>query len=281
MNNRALTLSVLMALVGVFFIYSFVSSLEDEQRKRFGTEVLVAVAKQDLKEMQTVTEEYLSLEKIPKQFLEPNAIYFEGQSEGDEKVAKSLNEIAGAIALVPIKEGEQLTYSKLVEPSIRTGLSNQVTPGKRAVALPVDNIAGVSKLIKPGDRVDVLATLDLGGGQGNRITKMLLQDVSILSVGQYVTNGVPRIEKIDPQGKVQSKSLAVSFDYDTVTVEVEPREAVELAFVMSSGGSRIVLSLRNSDDSERLVQPVISLRDIVGGSVGTSRSRGPAGGAGR
>ena len=36
MDNRALTLSVVMAILAVFFVQSYVSSIEEETRKKFG-----------------------------------------------------------------------------------------------------------------------------------------------------------------------------------------------------------------------------------------------------
>src|SRR5262249_14988078 len=50
MNNRVVTLSLFMAAAAVFMVSSYVNSIEDESRKKFGTEVLVVKAKRDIKE---------------------------------------------------------------------------------------------------------------------------------------------------------------------------------------------------------------------------------------
>ena len=101
---------------------------EDEVRKKFGAEILVVKASRDIKEQETINEKMLELEKIPKTFLEPSAVSFDKGTVGDTEVTKSLKSLTGSVALVPIKKGEQIAFSKLSEPGIRTGLSPQVTP---------------------------------------------------------------------------------------------------------------------------------------------------------
>src|SRR5690606_39257205 len=163
MNNRAMTMAILIALLSVFLVSSWVSDVEERAQKRYGASILVVKAKVDIKETQTITENMLTLEAIPKTFLDPAAVSFESSAQ-DEETSKSLRSLVGSVALVPIKKGEQIAYNKITEPGIRTGLSPQVAPGRRAIAITVNNQSSVSKLIKPGDRVDVIAVLDLGGG---------------------------------------------------------------------------------------------------------------------
>ena len=106
MNNRAVTLSLLMAIIGVLFVQSYVQSIEEEQRKRFGTEVLVLKASRDIKEQETILETMVTLEKVPKKFLEPAAVYFdkgddEDAPEPDEKTkALTIREVVGSVATI-------------------------------------------------------------------------------------------------------------------------------------------------------------------------------------
>ncbi|MEK6705151.1 MAG: Flp pilus assembly protein CpaB, partial [Bdellovibrionota bacterium] len=74
MNNRVLTLSLVMALIAVYFVYSFVTGIEEEAKKKFGTEVLVVTAKKDIKEMDTIKETLLELKEVPKRYIEPAAV---------------------------------------------------------------------------------------------------------------------------------------------------------------------------------------------------------------
>lgn len=267
MNNKALTLSIIMAVVALFFVNSYVSSVEEEAKKKFGTEVLVIVAKKDIKEMDTILEPMVEFTPIPKRFLEPAAISLE-KKEGEassKETMRALKGIAGNIAVVPIKKGEQLTYNKITEPSIRTGLAPQIAPGRRAIAIPVNEQSGVAKLVKPGDRVDLIAVVDPGGGKENKMAKTILQDVVVLSVGRYVANNVARVIETDPfSNKERVKPLSEDYSFTTVTLEVEPVQAQALTLIMSNGDNAITLSLRNNEDNERTNFPGMMLTDVLG-----------------
>ncbi|MEK6705924.1 MAG: Flp pilus assembly protein CpaB, partial [Bdellovibrionota bacterium] len=168
------------------------------------------------------------------------------------------------------------TFNKITEPNMRTGLAPQVAPGKRAVAVPVNEVSGVAKLVKPGDRVDLIAVLDLGGSKDAKISKTILQDVVVLAVGRSVTNNVPRIIEADPfGGNPRVKSLAEDFTFASVTLEVEPVQAQLLALVMANGENALTLSLRNNDDSDRVNIGSTTFNEVLGPDAAQAR-RGPA-----
>ncbi len=234
MNNRALSLSLIMAVIAVFFVHSYVTSIEDNARKKFGVDTLVVTAKRDIKEMSTLDETMFELTRVPKKFLEPASISFQ-KTKDTKSLSKNLKDLSGLVAVVPIKKGEQITYNKITEPNLRTGLAPQVTPGRRAVSLSVTDITGVSKLVKPGDRVDVLASIDIGGKQKNRMIKTILQDVPVLAVGRNVTNNIPRIVELDGSGKkTRVRSLTQFAGFASVTVEVEPVDAQKIGLILTT-----------------------------------------------
>lgn len=266
MNNRALTMAMFIAAFAVFLVSSWVGDVEDRAKKQYGTKVLVVKAKGDIKESQTLNESLIILDLVPKTFLDPSAVYFEKEKQDDETV-KSMRSLIGSVAIVPIKKGEQIAYNKITEPGIRTGLSPQVAPGRRAISINVTTQSSVSKLIKPGDRVDLIAVLDMGSGKDGKIAKTILQDVVILSVGQNVTNNIPRKAELDGN-KVNYRSLSEDTSYDTVTIEVEPDQAQMVALVAGNGESSITLVLRNNDDTERKNFGSTMMSDILGTDAG-------------
>lgn len=279
MNNRAITLSALMAALAVFFVQSYVSSIEDQARKKFGTEVSVVVAKRDISEMETVNETMLELKLIPKDFLEPAAISFE-QAQEKEYTVQGMKDLAGTVAIVPIRKGEQITYNKLTEPNMRTGLSPQVTPGRRAIAVPVNEVTGVAKLVKPGDRVDLIAVMESNTGRESRVSKTILQDVVVLAVGRHVTNNVPRVVELDPTTKKTRVRSLLQYDgFTSVTLEVEPGQAQALALIVADTRNILSLSLRNNDDTDRAALGGTSLEEVLGPDA--ARYRTPARGSDR
>ncbi len=284
MNSKAMTLSLAMAGFAVFFVMSSVSSIEDQAKQKFGDEVTVLVAKNDIKEMDTILDSMIEPKSVPKRFVEPSAIAFNTQVKEDSNdYAMETKRVIGNVAVVTIKKGEQLSLNKITEPSMRTGLSPQVTVGKRAMAIPVDETSSVAKLVKPGDRVDVIAVLDFSGGQGgreNKIAKTVFQDVVILAVGRNITNNLARRIESDPSsGRTKIKSLTEFDGYNSVTLEVDPSQAQTLAAIVAGNSNKIILTLRNNDDTDRTAlngsRAVDALND---GARAPAQQQAPAGG---
>lgn len=123
----------------------------------------------------------------------------------------------------------------------------------------------MSKLVKPGDRVDVVAVVDMGGGKENRIAKTVLQDVVVLSVGKHVTNNLPRVVEMDPfTGKDKVRSLSDDSSFATITLEVDPAQAQALALLSANGDNALNLVLRNNDDTDRVQVGSTMLIDVLG-----------------
>ncbi|MBU6155020.1 MAG: Flp pilus assembly protein CpaB [Bdellovibrionales bacterium] len=256
MNSKTMGLSVIMAGFAVFFVLTSVQSIEDNAKTRFGTEITVLVARDDIKEMDTLVESMIESKVVPMNFVEPTAIRFNKKVKEDEAdFQEEVKKLIGNVALVSIKKGEQLAWNKITEASIKTGLAPQVAPGKRAMSVMVDEISSVAKLLKPGDRVDLISVIDVGssaGGRENKIAKTLLQDVVILAVGRNVTNNLARKLDFDPQnGKARVKSLLDYDGYSSITIEVDPNQAQLLAAIMAGNGNRLMFTLRNNDDVDR------------------------------
>jgi len=277
MNSRALLISLIMSAIAVFFVQSYVQSVEEESSKRYGTQLLVMVAKKDIKEMDTITETSLAYKEVPKKFLEPAAVSVDPREKDEQAKAKDLLKYAGSIAIVPIKKGEQVTLNKITEPSVRTGLSPQISQARRGVTVRVNDSTGVAKLVKPGDRVDIVVVVDPQSGLENKFARTLFQDVAVLAVGKNVTNNPARTVEVDPlTGKERVKALSDDVSFSTVTLEVDANQAQTLAFLDANPrDATLVLTLRHNDDSERVNLPTVSFRDLVAPSLMNGRM--PAG----
>jgi pilus assembly protein CpaB len=141
--------------------------------------------------------------------------------------------------------------------------------------MPVTEVSSISKLVKPNDRVDLIAMLDMGGGKENKVAKVILQDVVVLSAGRSVTNNAARVLEADSYGgRDKVKSLAEDFSFSSVTLEVDPAQAQALALVMANGDNALSLSLRNNDDTDKLQTSATTFSDVLGADI--NRARGPA-----
>src|SRR6185503_19651440 len=144
-----------------------------------------------------------------------------------------------------VVNGEPLLASKLS--SIGGGLSVRIPESKRASSIDVNSVSGVSGFVLPGDRVDVLCTIDNAPGQqqGVAITKTILQNIEVVAAGVKT-----QTSKSDP------------ITVQTVTLIVEPKEAEDLTLGMHEG--RIHLVLRNPVDSEIVAMRPSDTREVFG-----------------
>jgi pilus assembly protein CpaB len=270
MNNRAFTISFIVAVLAVSMVYSYVSATEEEFKKQYGTEKAVVVAKKNIKELDILDESNLTLINVPSKFVQPGT-------------SSTINDFKSALAIAPINEGEQITRTKVTQLGARTGLARQIAVGKRAMTIRIDDNSGVAKLIKPGDRVDVLATID-PSGSGNKLfleSRTILQDVLILATGKFVTNTVPGILESDPFKPENKTTVGLSSytQFSNITLEVDPFQAQTLYYAQKNLDG-IYLSLRNNDDNVKEELGKTMMKDLMGkdgGAVGAgAQPRGPS-----
>src|SRR5437868_4262096 len=99
-------------------------------------------------------------------------------------------DIAKAIARVvvrsPLVPGEPVTDANTVHTDSAGFLAATVTPGMRAVAIPVTADSAAGGFILPNDRVDVILTHDVSGGVGTKDfqSETLLRNVRFLAIDQ-------------------------------------------------------------------------------------------------
>lgn len=244
MNNESRTLWISLAagLFAAFLLYSYSQEKKAEYDKTYGTMKNVVVAKTNIEEMRTIDDTMLQVIQRPADFIEPGAYQDPEQAVG---------QVAGKA----IKKGEQILDSKLLLPGPETGISLQVAPSKRAVTLPVDEVRGVAKLIRPGDRIDIYAAIDTGKGiNQQREVNMIMQDVVVLATGVNVVNNIPRTVEADNSGKnAILTNLSADTKYNSLTIEATPKEAQDLIYIISTAPANIFFTLRNPND--RAVPP--------------------------
>jgi pilus assembly protein CpaB len=144
-----------------------------------------------------------------------------------------------------VVNGEPLLASKLS--SIGGGLSVRIPESMRASSIDVNVVSGVSGFVLPGDRVDVLCTIENAPGQqqGVAIVKTILQNIEVVAAG--VKTQTSKSEPITVQ---------------TVTLIIDPKQAEDLTLGMHEG--RIHLILRNPVDSEILAMRATDTREVFG-----------------
>ncbi len=136
------------------------------------------------------------------------------------------------------------------------GLSMLVRPKMRAASIEVNQVSGVSGFVLPGDRVDVLITVDPRNNE-DAVTRTLLQNIEVLAAGQ----------KTQQQ---DNKPINVQ----AVTLLVDPSGAEVLAHAGHEG--EISLVLRNPEDTDQVQIPAFSTRQMLGGAAPAPKRRATA-----
>ena len=253
-ETLSLWISVAAALFAAFLIFSYTQEKTQQISKIFGVQTSVVTAVAFINEMQTVQEDMVELVQIPEKFVQPG-------------YARQIEDVVGLVALAPIAKGEQVLSNKVILPGPETGLSLQVSPGKRAITIPITEHRAVARLLKPGDRVDMLVAVDLNTGTTQkRYIKTLLQDTVILATGLRVVNELPRIRE-EQGGEDYIKNLRMEQDFSTLTIEASPEDTQRITYLLSTDPDNIFFTLRHPSDNSFLSLKQTELADVLGGGV--------------
>lgn len=242
-ETRNLWLSIFAALFAVFLVYSYSQEKKAEYDKLYGAKKTIIVAKEDIPEMSTIYDNMVETKEVPTEYMVPDSILVP-------------EDVVGNVAAVPVKKGQVLVKNMLLTPGPDTGIAHQVAPSLRAVTIPIDEVRGVAKLIRPGDRVDVLAAVDVGKGVNQRReVSLLMQDVPVLATGVSVVNNIPRLIELDSSGKsLTQTSLTGDSKYSTITVEASLKESQDLVYILSTSPGNLYFVLRNPNDRKKVTE---------------------------
>ena len=136
------------------------------------------------------------------------------------------------------------------------GFSDRIPAGMRAVSLRVDEVSGVSRDLRAGDRVDVLATSKLAGTSEGGMTWVVLESVEVLHVPP------PRVEG--------GKRFQERSDDWAICLLVNPGQGAALAAAMKTA-SISLLARGTEADSEavsaaRAFVPHEGIKTVAGSS---------------
>jgi pilus assembly protein CpaB len=209
----ALVLGALAALAARAYLLGI------ERRALLPQTVPVVVAATDIPPHTLLTASMLTLAQYPP-------------GNRPAQAVTALQDAVGAVTTVPLYRGQALVAPDLSRKATPLSLSYAVTPGMRAYTLAVSATSGVAGLLRPDDRVDVLAVFTAAGGPGQTTVDTLEQNLRVLAVGQ----------------RFSGEGGPVPTTYTTVTLEVTPAQAARLAFAASRG--TLELTLRAATDTE-------------------------------
>jgi pilus assembly protein CpaB len=201
---------------------------------------MVVVAAKDITEGAALTSDALTLAELPIAAIPAGAF-------------SATDSVVERVARVSIFKGEAIVPGRLAPAGTTAGIEVKISPGKRAMAVRIDDVTGLSGLMQPNSRVDVLVTLRDEESAAGRISKLFMSNMRVLSVGSQVERGA------DGQAITAASAM----------LEVTPDEAERLAVAMREGSIQLVLRGYGDPDSIRTngARPADVLRQLRSGAA--------------
>jgi pilus assembly protein CpaB len=211
-NKRMLLLSIVLAAAAGIAVFGYLSELERKSELEANL-APVLVAKTDIPARSRLNEGMFAVVQQPKEFIHPQAL-------------TELPQVKGAFASERLAAGEQVLASRLVAAGeLGAGLAYLISLGHRAMSVPVDSVSGVGGFILPGDRVDVLVTIDVEENDANIVTTTLVaENLLVLAVGTTIRT-------------TEQEQLAV----ENVTLQVPANRVAALTQAGDRGALRLTL----------------------------------------
>ena len=161
------------------------------------------------------------------------------------------SEVYGAALRIGVRAGEPIPRSAIAKPGDRDFLQVVLSPGARAIAIPVATSGASTGLLYPGDHVDVI------------LTQTFKNDPPLTrrSVSETVVESL-RVLSVDP-GDAKSPAAANGFGR-TVILEVTPEQAEKINVATELG--KLSLTLRSSSATARVVsttKPQVARTDSI------------------
>jgi pilus assembly protein CpaB len=165
----------------------------------------------------------------------------EGALNGEMILADAAGQefLAGSVARQVLPQGVPIARSFVVRPGDRGFLAAVLPKGMRAITIPIDEVAGLSGLALPGDRVDLILTS--GGDDGVRASETVISNLRVLAFDQRLG---PEAPPKDKEGKAEGAPVA-----RTATLEVSSRQAEMITLAQTLGTLSLILnSVRDGGD---------------------------------
>ena len=240
----AVGIAVVLSIVVAGMVYAYLRDVASAKQKDLRS---VVVAVQNVAPKTVLTRDMLKVEKVPVSYVQPGAI---------DKLEMAVNVMAKEQLLA----GEQVVKHRLLIDMQGDGLAFQLPPGMRAYTVGVNETSGGAGFIRPGDRVDVLATYDKSI-TGEYTSHLVLQDISVLALNR---SDVPVAGAGDKADAKKSSASSADNKLTSVTLAITPEEAAKMALAEDRGRIRLALRPFAAEAMPIMAARTVTPRDLVG-----------------
>lgn len=253
----------------MYLVYQYIAGEDQKLKRAYGTFFSMVIASRDILQFETIRPTDVEVIKVPSAMLPPGHI-------------EDPKDVIDAVAAIPITKGQHILENKIISKNIYSGLDTQIAQGRRAISIPVNPKSSVGFMLRPGNRIDLAAHFEYrSAGTNISEVKVFMQDLLVLASGRTIQSSAPKavdqgfvrniakeLKKDNPQdlSEIRENLTFAKSDtnFQTVTLEVTPIQAQQIAYVMSVFGDSIVLLLRHEDDRELPRSATTNLLDIMG-----------------
>ena len=214
--NKKFVALLVSILVGILSIWGFKTAFDHkvESMTQKGPEVAYVVASKELLAGSLISTDTVSQRNIPSDYQQSNGV-----------LATDFGSIDGLPLKVDLKPGDIIMYSMV---DAKKDIAKLIPLGRRALTIPVDDESSISTMLKPGDLIDLMVTLQ---SAEKTATVPLMQGVKILATGKQTD---------------VSDEVSGTTGYTNITLDVSADDAKNITLATSMG--RISAILRNPDD---------------------------------
>jgi pilus assembly protein CpaB len=229
-NTRRITLiiAVVLAVGTGILTLRYLSTLNQQTQQAAVEMKTVVTTNADIPARGKITADMLTIVKRPATDVEPGSLDDPKQAEGD-------------VALISMPANTVLTTSNIGTPAA-VGLTVRLKPGMRAISIPVDKVKSVSGLMQPGDRVDVLASVNKGPGVPPK-TFTIIRGALVLALNSTLEAAPEQAAGATPPPADASGGVG------TVTLGVTPAQADLLT--VADINTTLRLALRSPEEPVR------------------------------
>ena len=193
----------------------------------------VVVAAVDIQDRTRLTSEMLKTVRVTGDVVPADAIH-------------TVNEAVGRTTTKKIMKDDIVTASKLA--GSKGGLAGTIPADTRAITIPVNDVTGVSGLIKPGDYVDIF--LVSNKSYKNAIYgKLVLQNVLLLAINTTMADQQQAADNKDSKDKAQTTNSKMGL----VTLAVNPTDVLKIEAAMQEGTLYLALRPDIPDESYTVI----------------------------
>ena len=143
--------------------------------------------------------------------------------------------VTGAVTRVPLLAGMPLMDATIIRPGQDGFLAAVLLPDHRGITITVNQETSHAGMIAPGDRVDVIFTMQVSSDSPSRLnsfSRTVLEDVRVVAVNRRIES-VNYADQEAGQGNTQGGN--------TVTLEVRPADADRLVLATARGSISLAL----------------------------------------